>query len=159
MTRRLLVLALALATSTIAVPALAAPSAEETAVLAAAQRLFDAMAVPDAAGVQAAVLPGSMFTAIRKRPDGTRQMSRITVEQFAANLRPGLFERMWAPQVSLRGDMIATVSAPYEFQLDGKTTHCGIDVFDLAKVDGAWKIAGLTWTAEPDACAELKARK
>ena len=66
---------------------------------------------------------------------------------------------MWAPVVSLRGDMIATVSAPYEFRLDGKTTHCGIDVFDLAKVDGAWKIAGLTWTAEPAACAELKARK
>ena len=100
-----------------------------------------------------------MFTAVRARPDGTRQMSRVTVEQFAANLRPGLFEHMWAPVVSLRGDMIATVSAPYEFQLDGKTTHCGIDVFDLAKVDGDWKIAGLTWTAEPDACVELKARK
>ena len=157
MTRRLL--ALALAVSTIAAPALAAPSAEEAAVLAAAQRLFDAMAVPDAAGVQAAVLPGSMFSAIRTRPDGTRQLSRITVEQFAANLRPGLHERMWAPVVSLRGDMIATVSAPYEFQLGGKTTHCGIDVFDLAKVDGAWKIAALMWTQEPDACAELKARK
>jgi hypothetical protein len=157
MIRRLL--ALALTASAITVPALAAPSAEETAVLAAAQRLFDAMAVPNAAGVQAAVLPESMFTAIRMRPDGTRQMSRITVEQFAANLRPGLFEHMWAPVVSLRGDMIATVSAPYEFRLDGKTTHCGIDVFELAKVDGAWKIAGLAWTAEPDACAELKARK
>jgi len=152
-------LALSLAASASAAPALAAPSAEETAVLAAAQRLFDAMAAPDAAAVQAAVLPGSMFTAVRARPDGTRQLSRVTVEQFAANLRPGLFEHMWAPVVSLRGDMIATVSAPYEFRLDGKTTHCGIDVFDLAKVDGAWKIAGLTWTAEPAACAELKARK
>ena len=81
-------LALSLAASASAAPALAAPNAEETAVLAAAQRLFDAMAAPDAAAVQAAVLPGSMFTAVRARPDGTRQLSRVTVEQFAANRVP-----------------------------------------------------------------------
>ncbi|HET6970599.1 MAG TPA: hypothetical protein VFH92_05685, partial [Phenylobacterium sp.] len=74
-------------------------------------------------------------------------------------LRPGLHEQMWSPRVSLRGAMLATVSGPYEFQLDGKTTHCGIDVFDLAKVEGQWRIASVIWTAEPDACAELKARK
>ena len=128
-------------------------------MVAATQRFFDAMAALDAAALQATVLPNTVFTAARVGRDGKRQVSRIPVEQFLANLRPGLHERMWAPVVSLRGDMIATVSAPYEFQLDGKTTHCGIDVFDLAKVDGAWKIAALTWTQEPDACAELKARK
>ena len=46
-----------------------------------------------------------------------------------------------------------------EFQLNGKTTHCGIDVFSLVKSDGGWKIAGLMWTQEPGACAELKSRK
>lgn len=66
---------------------------------------------------------------------------------------------MWSPKVVLRGTLMATVTAPYEFKLDGKTTHCGIDVFDLAKVDGQWKIASAVWTAEPDACAELKASR
>ena len=59
--------------------------------------------------------------------------------------------------VAVRGDMLATLSAPYEFKLDGKTTQCGIDVFNLAKVDGTWKITSLSWTQEPGACLELKA--
>ena len=139
--------------------AIAAPSPQEAEVVAVMQRFFDAMAAQDAPALQAAALPGSVFTAIRLRSDKTQTVSRLTIEQFIAGLRPGLHERMWSPRVSLRGDLIATLSAPYEFQLDGKTTHCGIDVFDFAQVDGAWKIVGGVWTAEPDACPELKARR
>lgn len=147
-----------LAALVLAAPALAAAAdPEETAAVAVVQRFFDAMAKADGAAVTDVTLPGSVFTAVRPEPGGTR-VSRITLDEFVKNLRPGLNERMWSPRVSLRGAMIATVSAPYEFQRDGKTTHCGIDVFTLAKVEGQWKIAGLLWTAEPDACPELKAR-
>jgi hypothetical protein len=147
------VLALALAS-----PALAAPDPQETAVVAAVQRFFDAMAAHDGAALSQAALPGSVFTAIRPAAAGATKVTRITLEDFTKNLRPGLSERMWSPRVSLRGAMLATLSAPYEFQLDGKTTHCGIDVFELAKIEGQWKIASISWTAEPDACPELKAR-
>src|SRR5204862_8313243 len=116
-------------------------------------------AAQDAAALREVTLPGTMFTAIRPADAGATRVSRIPFDDFLKNLRPGLDERMWAPRVSLRGAMMATLSAPYEFKLDGKTTHCGIDVFNLARVDGQWKIAGLTWTAEPNACAELKAGK
>ncbi len=143
----------------IAAPASAAPTPQEAEVVAAMQRFFDAMAAQDKAALAEIVLPGSMFTAVRVAPDKTVKVNRVSVEQFIANLRPGLHEAMWTPRVSLRGGMIATLSAPYEFQLDGKTTHCGIDAFDFARVDGAWKITGGLWTAEPDACPELKARR
>ncbi|MBK9064929.1 MAG: hypothetical protein IPL89_17350 [Acidobacteria bacterium] len=48
---------------------------------------------------------------------------------------------------------IAVVWAPYEFWIDGKTSHCGIDVFDFVKVDGAWRVANAMWTVEPNACS------
>jgi hypothetical protein len=131
---------------------------QDAAVTATVQRFFDAMAANDAAAVKAVTLPGSMFTAIRPAAGGGTRVSRIALDDFAAHLRPGLKEAMWAPRVSVRGGMMATLTAPYEFKLDGKTTHCGIDVFDLARVDGEWKIASITWTAEPDACPELKAK-
>ena len=156
MIRRLCAMAAACA---LAAPASAAPSPQETEVVAAMQRFFDAMAAQDKAALEALVLPGSMFTAVRVAPDKTLKVSRVSIEQFTASLRPGLHEAMWTPRVSLRGEMIATLSAPYEFQLDGKTSHCGIDAFEFAKVDGAWKVTGGLWTAEPDACAELKARR
>ena len=116
-------------------------------------------AANDGAAVTAITLPASVFTAIRPAPGGGTKISRVTVEEFVKNLRPGLHEAMWAPRVSIRGGMMATVTAPYEFKLEGKSTHCGIDVFELAKVDGQWKVASLTWTAEPEACPELKTQK
>jgi hypothetical protein len=135
----------------------AAPDPREAQVTATVHRFFDALAKEDRATIAEVVLPGTVFSAIRAGDSGGAR--RLTVEEFAKGLRPGLEERMWSPRVSLRGDMLATLSAPYEFLRDGKTTHCGVDVFTLVRgTDGAWKIASLAWTQEPDACPELKAR-
>ena len=43
-----------------------------------------------------------------------------------------------------------------EFWQGGKTSHCGIDVFELAKENGRWRIGNMMWTVEPDACATLR---
>ena len=32
----------------------------------------------------------------------------------------------------------------------------GVDVFDLVKIDGEWRVSNSMWTVEPDACAELR---
>jgi len=143
----------------LATPAAAATTADENAAINTVQRFFDAMASQDAATLSAITIPASVYTSIRPAPGGTTKINRVTVEDFIKNLRPGLQETMWAPRVHVRAGLMATVTAPYEFKLDGKITHCGIDVFDLAKVDGQWKIAAATWTAEADACAELKIQR
>ena len=64
-------------------------------------------------------------------------------------------ERYWDPVVHVRGG-IAVVWTPYQFWADGKSSHCGIDVFDMMKDKGVWKIANAMWTVEPDACAALR---
>lgn len=66
-----------------------------------------------------------------------------------------LREQYWSPTVLIRG-RIALVWAPYEFRVDGKTTHCGIDTFDFVKLEGRWRVANMMWTVEPDACTELR---
>lgn len=146
-----------LAALALATPAAAA--ADETAAIAAVQRFFDGMAAADGAAVAAVTIPGGVFTSIRPAPNNGTKIGRILVEDFIKSLKPGLNEAMWSPKVVLRGGLMATVTAPYELKIDGKTVHCGVDVFDLAKVDGQWKIAAATWTAEADACAELKASR
>lgn len=148
-----------LAALALAAPAVAASTADENAAVNAVQRFFDAMAANDPAALTAATLPAGVFTSIRTAPGGGTKVARLTVDEFAKNLRPGLHEAMWAPHVVVRSGMLATVTAPYEFKLDGKSMHCGIDVFELVKADGEWTIASLAWTAEPDACTELKTTK
>jgi hypothetical protein len=64
-------------------------------------------------------------------------------------------ERYWSPTVMIRGAM-ALVWAPYEFQIDGQTTHCGVDAFSFARIDGVWKVSNSMWTVEPNACEQLR---
>jgi hypothetical protein len=70
--------------------------------------------------------------------------------------KPGAYkERYWDPVVHIRG-RLAVVWTPYEFWRDGKTSHCGIDVFELVKEQDVWKIGNAMWTVEPEACASLR---
>jgi len=70
------------------------------------------------------------------------------------NQGDGTFREVyWDPTVLVRGN-IAVVWAEYSFDFDGKRTHCGIDVFNLIKIDGAWKVTGIQYTVEPDNCPE-----
>jgi hypothetical protein len=62
-----------------------------------------------------------------------------------------LREVYWDPTVLMRGN-IAVVWAEYSFDLNGQRSHCGIDVFNLMKIEGAWKVTGIQYTVEPDTC-------
>lgn len=129
---------------------------EDKAVLAAAQAFFDGMEAASPEAMRAVVLPDARFMGVRKLADGSFKVSRVAFEDsFGKHMDPGVKEWMWSPVIIRRGGL-ATVTAPYEVSKDGKTLHCGIDVFTLAKADGAWKIASISWTAEPDACEELR---
>ena len=129
---------------------------EDKAVLAVTQAFFDGMAAASPDAMRAVTLPGAQFMGVRKQADGTTKVSRVAFEDsFGKHMDPGVKEWIWSP-VIIRRAALATVTAPYEVSKDGKTLHCGIDVFTLAKQDGAWKIASISWTAEPDACAELR---
>jgi|UPI000646CA50 hypothetical protein len=134
---------------------------EDKAVLAVAQAFFDGMAAASPEAMRATVLPNAQFMGVRTQADGTIKVSRVAFEDsFGKHMDPGIKEWIWSPVIIRRG-ALATISAPYEVSKDGKTLHCGIDVFTLvkadgAKNDGAWKIASISWTAEPNACPELR---
>jgi hypothetical protein len=131
---------------------------DETAVLAAMDRYLAAISASDLEAM------ASMQT-----PDGTNYRARALSSGGMEVLgRPNSYwvdparkdghtyrERYWSPTVLVRGS-IATVWAPYEFWIDGKTSHCGVDVFSFIKVGEAWHVANSMWTVEPDACPELR---
>lgn len=135
------------------------PSAdvEDRAVLAAAQAFFDGLEAGDAAAMRATLLPEARLMSLTSKPDGSVAMRRFGFEDsFGKQTPTGVKEWMWSPVIIRRG-ALATVTAPYEVSKDGKTIHCGIDIFTLVRqTDGAWKIDSISWTAEPDACPELR---
>ena len=134
--------------------ALPAPARAQTddagAVIGAAQALFDALEARDADAMLAVMTPNSFVISMR---DGA--LSHSTGEAFAEGLR-GLqvipIERMWNPEVRIDGD-VAQLWARYDVYVDGEFSHCGYDAFHMVRLEGVWKIAGVTYSvARPPAC-------
>ena len=149
MTRALLALLIAV----VAVPAGAAPGEERRAVLAAAQQLFDALAARDPQAVMAVVVPEGTISG-HVTGDGRTSFFAERWQDWAARLTQGterLEERMHDPRVRIRGNM-ASVWTEYSFYRDGRFSHCGIDLFDMAKVDGRWRVLNITFTVETEGC-------
>lgn len=66
-------------------------------------------------------------------------------------------EMYWSPKVDVRGSF-AQVWSPYVLRDNGAVVHCGINAFQLVKLDGAWKIQSALSSMEPEACDELGAQ-
>lgn len=72
----------------------------------------------------------------------------FVAENFSSETQ--LTERYWDEEL-LISDVLAVFWAPYDFHVDGEFSHCGVDVLNLIKIEGAWKIGHAMWTIqEPD---------
>lgn len=134
-----------------ALSAAAADQTEKTEVVAAVNRLFQAMASNDGPAIAATMTPDVRLIAAAQ--DGKVSPARTReefVQRFAGN-KAHMVERMWKPTVLVRGS-IATVWAEYDFHVDGKFNHCGIDDFLLVKTAEGWKISSVAYTSQSTNC-------
>ena len=126
-------------------------TAERKAVLHVIDQTFAAMAAHDAAAMRALLVPGTVFSV--RKPDGTIKME--SDEDFLHALATGKGEwreRIWSPQV-LIDQGLAQVWAPYDFHLDGKFSHCGIDSFALVQdTGGKWRISAIAYNVQVEGC-------
>ncbi len=86
------------------------------------------------------------------RPDGTAV--ELPHEKWIERLgssKDAWLERIWNPTVLVH-DSVAVVWAEYDFHLNGKFSHCGIDSFTLLKTGAGWKIATIADTHETSGC-------
>ncbi|MEM6685278.1 MAG: nuclear transport factor 2 family protein [Bacteroidota bacterium] len=92
----------------------------------------------------------------------TRQGKTVLKNQNSANFIKALVSRADSPvwnekilsyNVQVDGNM-ANVWTPYEFWLDGKFLHCGVNSFQLFKDDGQWKIIYLIDTRRKKGCQQ-----
>ena len=148
MIRRLLVLLLL-----VAAPGQASRADDRREILATVQQLFDGLAARSPERIMALVVPEGTISGHVTR-GGTTRFFAQRWQEWANGLREGserLEERMHDPRVRIRGNM-ASVWTYYTFYRDGRFSHCGIDLFDMAKVDGRWRVLNITFTVETEGC-------
>jgi len=108
---------------------------EEKAVLATAQAFFDGFEKSDVAAMRATLLPNAQLMSLTSRPGGETILRRFGFEETFGTKPPvGAREWMWSPVIIRRG-ALATVSAPYELTVNGKTIPQGRADIDLFASD------------------------
>lgn len=131
---------------------------EEAAVLEAMDRYMTAISASDLEAMAAMQTPDGMTYRGRATEGGDMEITAHPNSYWTDPSQDDghvCRERYWSPTVLIRGG-IAVVWAPYEYWIDGETSHCGVDVVDFVKIDGRWLVSNLMWTVEPNACAELR---
>ncbi len=123
--------------------------AEEGAI-AVVERLFDAMRAADSAAVRAVFADGvTEFRRSGTSPDGKPTIGVGTLEGFVTGVG-GAEVGAWDEQIVVRDaivdDNLVTLITPYVFYFSGNLSHCGVNVFLVARTGEDWKIVSLVDT-------------
>ena len=129
-------------------------SDDEKLVRATAEQFFLAIETKDRALLESIMVPGSLNISTQELQNDQAKITTLNYTSMidlltgAGNEKK---ERAWDETILVQGH-IAVYWAPYDFHVDQKFTHCGIDSFQLIKKDGRWLISNASWTRETLNC-------
>ena len=135
-------------------PVSAQSRATEDSVKAAVNLLFTGMIQSDPSLIRQSFADSAILQSIEEK-DGKTRARTERLEDFAqaiARLGKGdADERIRIDVVRVDGPL-AIVWAPYSFYYKGKFSHCGVDSFQLLRVNRVWKIQYLVDTRRKQPC-------
>ena len=128
---------------------------DEAGVKATVNRLFDGMRKSDTAMIRSAFAPQGVLHTVVKTKDGKVLVRSEEIENFIQSIaKPRtevLDERIEFESIKIDGDL-ASVWTPYQFYFGSNFSHCGVNSFQLVKMDGTWKIQYLIDTRRKQPC-------
>jgi hypothetical protein len=131
-----------------------AQSAQDS-VKAAVNLLFTAMKNADSAQLVAAFDDSAVLQTILADSTGQTKARSYPVTQFASAIgklpKGAADEQIYIETLKIDGPL-AVVWAPYHFYYNGTLLHCGVDSFQLIRVNGVWKILYIVDTRKKGAC-------
>jgi hypothetical protein len=136
-----------------------AQSADEAAVRAVVQRLFDGMRSADSAMARSVFADGARFASVdtRNTPPTIKYDTVDGWIRAVGNSARRWDEQIYDVQIRVDGN-VAQVWAPYTFYLDKAVRHCGVDSFALLRNAADWKITQLSDTRRTDGCRDVLAK-
>ena len=125
---------------------------EYVAVKLVIDNFFEGINTGDGELLASLEVEGAQILNIRENTAGEYEFtarSWFAAENFGSVTR--LTERYWDDEL-LISDVLAVFWAPYDFHINGEFSHCGIDVLNLIKIEGEWKIGHAMWTIQRPNC-------
>jgi hypothetical protein len=124
---------------------------DEDQIKAVILKTFSAMKSVDSVALKSCFTEKAVLQISQVKPEGNT-VREVPIASFVKNVmtrKPGdMDERVlsWGP--ILVDHEIATAWVPYEFYLNGKFTHKGVDAFILVKVGEEYKIQTLVYNMQ-----------
>lgn len=128
----------------------------EAQAVAVIQQLFDAIRAADSATVRSLWADGvTQFGSSFTSPTAGPKVSYTSKEDFVGAIggaEVGAWDEQFIVRDVMVDDNMVTVVTPYEFYFDGNFSHCGVDVFVIARTGDGWKIVSLVDTRRRAGC-------
>ncbi len=116
---------------------------EEAAVQEAIETMFNGMRAGDSAMVHSVFSDKAIMQTVVKNQGGVVDLRDGSLQNFLKTVgtpHDKIYdERILSYEIKIDGDM-ASAWTPYEFYLGDQFSHKGVNSFQLAKLNGQWKV-------------------
>ena len=127
----------------------------EDSVKATVNQLFTGMKNSDPAMIRSAFSDSAILQSVGRSKEGKTVIENDKIDEFAKSIsqikKGAADEQIVFETIKIDGPL-AMVWAPYKFYFDGNFSHCGVDCFQLVRINGAWKIQYLLDTRRKQPC-------
>jgi hypothetical protein len=128
----------------------------EEQIKASINQVFDGMRKNDTSLVREVLHASCFLKSIGKSKTGEVRLQEDAISDWLKQIgtkREGvvLDERLTNYDIKIDGEM-AMAWTPYEFYVNDKFYHCGVDVFTLMHTEKGWKIVGIVDTRRKENC-------
>ncbi len=117
--------------------------------------MFDGMRKSDTTLMRSAFAPGIVLQTIAKNKEGKLEVRSENIDMFVEFIgKPHTEiydERITFDLIKIDADL-AIVWTPYQFYVDEKFSHCGVNSFQLVRLNGEWKIQYIIDTRRKEDC-------
>ena len=116
-----------------------AQNTSEKEIIKPIENLFNAMKSADSLGVKNAFSGSAIMQTFGKNQEIRTDKVEDFAKQVGASQAGDLDERFTISKILVDGNM-ASVWVPYQFYYKGNFSHCGVNSFQLAKINNECKI-------------------
>ncbi|RRQ48451.1 nuclear transport factor 2 family protein [Maribacter algicola] len=133
-----------------------AQTSEAEAVKATVDKFFTAFHAQDSVGLKTLVTPDIVLQTIGTGKKGETILRRENYSDLVKSIisipdSVAFNEKLLDYSIQVDGAM-ANAWTPYEFWVNDSFSHCGVNSFQMVKLDGAWKIIYLIDTRRREGC-------
>ena len=130
-----------------------AQNPSEKEIVKPIENLFNAMKSADSLGVKNAFSNSAIMQTFSKNQEIRTDKVEDFAKQVGASQAGDLDERFTISKILVDGNM-ASFWVPYRFYYKGNYSHCGVNSFQLAKLNNEWKIQYIIDTRRKENCTK-----